>query len=76
VRQGKSEIVDWEKESLKRMQWDKDNGYWQSHQSLEGGCRKCVYFDNFHCKIIPCLVNRVALFSGCKVLEKRLHEEE
>ncbi|MDR1201979.1 MAG: hypothetical protein LBL58_10180 [Tannerellaceae bacterium] len=63
--------VDWEKESRKRSQWEKDNGYWYSCQGgLEPGCGNCIHWKDWHCEIIPCLVNRVDLFSGCRLKEE------
>jgi hypothetical protein len=65
--------VDWENESGKRMQWGKESGYWPSHRGgFSLGCGVCVHRDHEErrCKIIPCLVNRVDLFSGCKLKVK------
>ena len=62
-----NEAIDWEAESRKRQQWDEENGYWQSYQSLLGGCRSCNNRKERCCPLITSRINRVDLFSGCSL---------
>lgn len=64
-----NEAIDWEAESRKRQQWDEENGYRQSHQSLLGGCRSCNNLNRKErcCPLITSRINRVDLFSSCRL---------
>jgi hypothetical protein len=62
--------IDWESEYRKRAQWNEDNGYWTSSRGgCDIHCGKCVHRKDGRCEIIPSLVNRVDLFSGCRLKE-------
>jgi hypothetical protein len=68
VELDRSEAIDWENEARKRKLWNETNGYWPSYLGgLDIHCGKCAHRKNGRCEVIPCLVNRVDLFSGCRL---------
>jgi hypothetical protein len=68
-------IINWDKETRKREQWDNHSGYWPSYRGgLEATCKKCTHWKGWHCELIPSLVNQVDLFSGCKLKEEAVEK--